>query len=51
MSKRNEFTLDATTFVHKDQRFMIWVDRASNKEVNTGLYIAKMTSPTTLAEK
>ena len=51
MSKRNEFTLDATTFEHKGQRYMIWVDRAGDKVVNTGLYIAKMTSPTTLAEK
>lgn len=51
VSKRNEFTLDATTFVHNNQRYMIWVDRASDKETNTGLYIAKMTSPTTLADE
>ncbi|MCC9168701.1 glycoside hydrolase family 43 protein [Pontibacter harenae] len=51
VSKRNEFTLDATTFEHNNQRYMIWVDRASNKEINTGLYIAKMTSPTTLDDK
>jgi GH43 family beta-xylosidase len=51
VSKRNEFTLDATTFEHRGQRYMIWVDRASNKEVNTGLYIAKMTSPITLDDK
>jgi GH43 family beta-xylosidase len=51
VSKRDEFSLDATTFVHKDQRYMIWVDRASNKVINTGLFIAKMTSPTTLGEK
>ncbi|MHA6247157.1 glycoside hydrolase family 43 protein [Pontibacter sp. CAU 1760] len=51
LSKRNEFTLDATTFEHKGQRYMIWVDRASDKEVNTGLYIARMTSPTTLDDK
>ncbi len=51
VSNRNEFTLDATTFEHKGQRYMIWVDRASNKEVNTGLYIAEMTNPTTLADK
>lgn len=51
VSKRNEFTLDATTFEHKGQRYMLWVDRASEKEVNTGLYIAKMTSATTLADK
>jgi GH43 family beta-xylosidase len=48
VSKRNAFTLDATTFEHGGQRYMIWVDRASDKEVNTGLYIARMTSPTTL---
>ncbi len=51
VSDRNEFTLDATTFEHKGQRYMIWVDRASDKEVNTGLYIAEMTSPTTLADR
>jgi GH43 family beta-xylosidase len=48
-SKPNAFTLDATTFVHRGQRYMLWVDRASTPtEVNTGLYLAKMTSPTTL---
>jgi GH43 family beta-xylosidase len=51
VSKRDEFSLDATTFEHNGQRYMIWVDRASDKEVNTGLYIAKMTSPTTLDDK
>ena len=50
-SRRNEFTLDATTFGHMGQRYMIWVDRASDKEVNTGLSIAEMTSPTTLADR
>ncbi len=50
-SKRDEFTLDATTFMHKGERYMLWVDRASTKVVNTGLYIAKMTSPTTLDVK
>ncbi|WP_048920590.1 glycoside hydrolase family 43 protein [Rufibacter radiotolerans] len=51
VSKPNQFTLDATTFEHKGQRFMIWVDRASEKVTNTGLFIAKMTSPTTLDDK
>lgn len=51
VSKRDEFSLDATTFLHNGQRYMIWVDRASNKVVNTGLYIAKMTSPITLDEQ
>ena len=50
-SNRDEFALDATTFEHKNQRYMIWTDRASDKVTNTGLYIAEMTSPTTLADK
>lgn len=51
VSNRDEFSLDATTFEHKGQRYMIWTDRASEEVVNTGLYIAEMTSPTTLADK
>lgn len=47
-SKVDIFSLDATTFEHKGQRYMIWVDRA--KKDNTGLFIAKMSSPTTLEE-
>lgn len=50
-SKRNEFSLDATTFEHKGRRYLVWVDRASDTVVNTGLYIAEMESPTKLAEK
>lgn len=51
VSKKDIFSLDATTFSHKGQRYMIWVDRASAKLDNTGLFIAKMTSPTTLDDK
>lgn len=51
VSKRDEFSLDATTFVHNNQRYMIWVDRASRKVTNTGLYIAKMNSALTLDDK
>ena len=51
VSKRDEFSLDATSFEHKNQRYMIWVDRASDKVMNTGLYIAKMTSPVKLDDK
>ncbi|MXN89743.1 family 43 glycosylhydrolase [Flavobacterium sp. Sd200] len=49
VSLKDEFSLDATTFLHKDQRYMIWVDRVASN--NTGLYIAKMKSPTMLDEK
>lgn len=51
VSKPNQFTLDATVFEHKSQRYMVWVDRGNDKLVNTSLYIAKMTSPTTLDTK
>jgi GH43 family beta-xylosidase len=51
VSKPDIFTLDATTFELNGQRYFIWVDRASDKVVNTGLFIAKMTSPTTLGDK
>jgi GH43 family beta-xylosidase len=51
VSNRDEFALDATTFVHKGQRYYIWTDRASEEVINTGLYIAEMTSPTTIADK
>lgn len=50
-SSRDEFALDATTFELNGQRYMIWTDRASQEVMNTGLYIAEMTSPTTLANK
>jgi GH43 family beta-xylosidase len=46
--KRDEFSLDATTFKLKGQRYYLWADRASHEVTDTGIYIAKMTSPTTL---
>ncbi|MCM4157277.1 glycoside hydrolase family 43 protein [Gramella sp. AN32] len=51
VSNRDDFALDATTFKLYDQRYLIWTDRASDTIENTGLYIAEMTSPTTLADK
>jgi GH43 family beta-xylosidase len=51
VSNVDKFSLDATSFEHKGQRYLIWTDRASDKVVNTGLFIAKMTSPTTLDSK
>ncbi|WP_202912399.1 glycoside hydrolase family 43 protein [Sphingobacterium olei] len=50
-SHRNEFSLDATTFTLKGQRYMIWVDRASDEVTNTGLYIAKMVDPIKLDDQ
>lgn len=50
-SKIDVFSLDATTFELNGQRYFIWVDRASDKVVNTGLFISKMSSPTMLEDK
>ncbi|MFT3739338.1 MAG: glycoside hydrolase family 43 protein [Breznakibacter sp.] len=51
VSNRDKFSLDATTFELNGQRYFIWVDRASDTVVNTGLFIAKMMTPTTLDDK
>lgn len=51
VSNRDRFSLDATSFELNGQRYLIWTDRASDTVVNTGLFIAKMTSPTTLDSK
>ncbi len=51
VTKRDIFSLDATTFESNGQRYLIWVDRGPGPVVNTSLYIAKMTSPTTVDEK
>lgn len=50
-SNVDKFSLDATTFEFKGQRYKIWTDRASETVMNTGLFIAKMSSPTTLDAK
>ena len=48
---RDEFSLDATTFELNGQHYYLWTDRASLDRTDTGLYLAKMTSPTTVAQK
>jgi GH43 family beta-xylosidase len=45
VTERNEFALDATTFENKGERYLVWAERASNTEINTGLILAKMDSP------
>ncbi|WNG41445.1 family 43 glycosylhydrolase [Archangium violaceum] len=40
----DSFALDATTFEHNGQRYMLW----AQKDPESNLYIAKMSSPTTL---
>ena len=51
VTNKDVFALDATTFEHNGQRYLIWVDRGPGNVVNTSLYIAKMTSPTTVDNK
>ena len=43
---RDAFSLDATTFTVGDQRYAIWAQQDTAKTYNTGLVIAKMSSPT-----
>lgn len=51
VSNVDRFALDATTFEHKGQRYLVWTDRASDKVMNTGIFIARMINPTTLDKK
>ncbi|MDR4949023.1 glycoside hydrolase family 43 protein [Neobacillus cucumis] len=42
------FSLDATTFEHKGQRYYVWAQRDPNIVGNSNLYIAKMINPWTI---
>lgn len=42
------FSLDATTFVHKDQLYYVWAQKDPEIEGNSNLYIATMANPWTL---
>ncbi len=39
------FALDATTFVHRGTRYLVWAQKAEKIRGNTNLYLAKMDSP------
>ena len=43
------FSLDATTFSHRGQRYLVWTQRAPDGSKGTNIYIAKMASPLALA--
>jgi GH43 family beta-xylosidase len=52
------FSLDGTTFVHKGRRYFLWTQRGrtpeqggQNEGKGTNIYIAEMTSPTTITGK
>jgi GH43 family beta-xylosidase len=39
------FSLDATTFVHRGQRYLSWTQRAPDGSKGTNIYLAKMDGP------
>jgi GH43 family beta-xylosidase len=43
---RESFSLDATSFVHKGQRYFLWAQKDSEDRYNSALYLAKLISPT-----
>lgn len=47
-TKRESFSLDATTFEHKGKRYLIWAQNISEKEHGTALVISEMKTPTEL---
>ena len=45
------FSLDATTFEHRGQRYLVWTQRpAEPQDAGTDIYIGRMRSPTQLEE-
>lgn len=47
----DSFTLDSTSFVHRDTRYLAWAQREPGIETNSNLYLAPLKTPLTLAEK
>lgn len=43
------FSLDATTFFHRDEQYYVWAQQDLNIRGNSNLYIAKMVNPWILA--
>ncbi len=48
ITKRNSFSLDATSFEHKGKRYLIWAQDVLEGESGTALVISEMKNPTTL---
>ena len=45
------FNLDATSFIHKGQRYLLWAQHEPGIDTNSNLYIAPLATPTTLGAK
>lgn len=48
ITKKESFSLDATTFEHKGKRYMIWAQSVMEGDHGTGLVLSEMENPTTL---
>lgn len=42
------FSLDASTFVHNGVRYLVWAQQPPGSNVNSSVYIARMTNPWTI---
>lgn len=47
---RDSFALDATSFEHKGQRYLVWAQKDPEEKFNSALYIATLISPTQVGE-
>lgn len=45
-TQRDAFSLDATHFEHRGQRYLVWAQKDADNKYNSALYIATMKSPT-----
>ncbi|WP_066220349.1 glycoside hydrolase family 43 protein [Formosa haliotis] len=48
ITKRESFSLDATTFVNKGKRYLLWAQNVSEENHGTGLVLSEMKNPTSL---
>lgn len=47
----DSFSLDATSFLHNDEQYLVWAQQDPAIQGNTNLYIASMSNPWTLKSK
>lgn len=47
-TQKESFSLDATTFVHKEKRYLIWAQNVRGGSHGTALVLSEMKNPTTL---
>ncbi len=47
-TQKESFSLDATTFVHKEKRYLIWAQNVRGGNHGTALVLSEMKNPTTL---